>query len=198
MSGSIRSALAAVTGLSLLQLLTDMSGNGPDAFAQIMTWPGTVLNWWISPDIPAIPQTSASKTQQAAVSSYVQSGTSASSSSSSGTSGGGYSGGKVSGTVASEQSFATSYGQKAYGWGAAQMSALKSLWNRESGWSATAQNPTSTAYGIAQFLDTTWAGEGVTKTSDPETQIEAGEKYIDQRYGNPGNAWSHEEEYGWY
>jgi hypothetical protein len=86
-----------------------------------------------------------------------------------------------------------------YGWSAGtQWTDLVSLWNRESGWSNTAQNPTSTAYGIAQFLDTTWSAVGAAKTSDPTVQISAGLKYIKQRYGSPSAAWAHEQANGWY
>jgi hypothetical protein len=80
-----------------------------------------------------------------------------------------------------------------YGWSTGtQWADLVSLWNSESGWSATAQNPTSTAYGIAQFLDTTWATVGATKTSIAAAQIAAGLKYIKQRYGSPSAAWANE------
>jgi hypothetical protein len=75
---------------------------------------------------------------------------------------------------------------------------LVSLWNQESGWNNTAQNPTSTAYGIAQFLNTTWGTVGYSKSSDPATQIQAGLKYIKQRYGDPETAWAHERQYNWY
>jgi hypothetical protein len=78
-----------------------------------------------------------------------------------------------------------------YGWSTGQQWAdLVSLWNGESGWSNIAQNPGSTAYGIAQFLDTTWATVGGTKTSDPALQIRYGLMYIKQRYGSPSAAWA--------
>jgi hypothetical protein len=77
-----------------------------------------------------------------------------------------------------------------YGWIGAQWNALFQLWNNESGWNPNAQNPTSTAYGIAQFLNSTWATVGATKTSDPGGQIVAGLRYIRQAYGSPGNAWA--------
>ena len=38
-----------------------------------------------------------------------------------------------------------------------QFSCLENLWGKESGWNPNAQNPSSTAYGIPQFLDSTWA-----------------------------------------
>ena len=67
---------------------------------------------------------------------------------------------------------------KRAGWTGAEWEALKTLWTGESGWDNNAQNPTSTAYGIPQFLDSTWASVGYQKTSDPATQIAAGIKYI--------------------
>ena len=81
---------------------------------------------------------------------------------------------------------------------ASQFSCLESLWGRESGWNPNAQNPTSTAYGIPQFLDSTWAGTGIGKTSDGYRQIDAGLIYINNRYGSPCGAWSHSQSTGWY
>lgn len=67
------------------------------------------------------------------------------------------------------------------GWVGSEWESLKTLWHNESGWDNNAQNPTSTAYGIPQFLDQTWSTVGYSKTSDPATQIAAGIKYIQQR-----------------
>ncbi len=78
----------------------------------------------------------------------------------------------------------------AYGWTGAQWDALYTLWQHESGWNNNAQNPTSTAYGIAQFLNSTWGSVGASKTSDPAGQIAAGLRYIAMAYGSPANAWS--------
>ena len=58
---------------------------------------------------------------------------------------------------------------------------LLNLWEKESHWNPKADNPTSTAFGIAQRL-----GE---KSTDPITQINNGLKYIEYRYGSPCNAW---------
>jgi hypothetical protein len=85
----------------------------------------------------------------------------------------------------------------AYGWTGEQWTALDKLWTRESGWNNTAQNPTSSAYGIAQFLDSTWAKYG-PKTADPTLQIRYGLAYIRDRYGSPSAAWAHETAQGWY
>jgi hypothetical protein len=79
-----------------------------------------------------------------------------------------------------------------------QFSCLESLWGRESGWNPNAANPSSSAYGIPQFLDSTWASTGIAKTSNGYRQIDAGLIYIDSRYGSPCGAWSHSESYGWY
>ncbi|MCF6745535.1 lytic transglycosylase domain-containing protein, partial [Blastococcus sp. KM273128] len=81
---------------------------------------------------------------------------------------------------------------------AGEFSCLESLWGKESGWNPNAQNPRSTAYGIAQFLDSTWAGTGIAKTSDGYRQIDAGLIYINNRYGSPCGAWGHSQSVGWY
>jgi Transglycosylase SLT domain len=79
-----------------------------------------------------------------------------------------------------------------------QFGCLENLWGKESGWNPNAQNPSSTAYGIPQFLNSTWASTGIAKTSDGYRQIDAGLVYIDSRYGSPCGAWSHSQSTGWY
>ena len=79
-----------------------------------------------------------------------------------------------------------------------EFSCLENLWGKESGWNPNAQNPSSSAYGIPQFLDSTWASTGIAKTSDGYRQIDAGLIYIDSRYGSPCGAWSHSQSTGWY
>ena len=91
-----------------------------------------------------------------------------------------------------------SYALKQLGGNATQFSCLDNIWTRESGWNPNAQNPSSTAYGIPQFLDSTWASTGIAKTSDGYRQIDAGLIYIDSRYGSPCGAWSHSQSAGWY
>lgn len=86
----------------------------------------------------------------------------------------------------------------AQGWTGAQWTALNNLVMRESGWCNTIQNPSSTAYGIGQFLNTTWATVGGTKTSSAETQIKLMLLYIQMRYGTPEAAWAHEQANNWY
>jgi hypothetical protein len=83
------------------------------------------------------------------------------------------------------------------GWGD-QWSDLDWLVTKESGWNPNAQNPTSTAYGLFQFLNSTWGSVGATKTSDPLKQIQAGLKYIQQRYGDVRGARRFWERNNWY
>jgi hypothetical protein len=90
------------------------------------------------------------------------------------------------------------YALSKLGGDASQFSCLESLWGKESGWNPNAQNPTSSAYGIPQFLDSTWAGTGIAKTSDGYRQIDAGLIYINNRYGSPCAAWSHSQANNWY
>jgi hypothetical protein len=78
-----------------------------------------------------------------------------------------------------------------------------SLWNRESGWSNTAENPSSGAYGIAQALghgptNQYPAGPANPPVSSASAQIAWGLSYIKQTYGSPSAAWAHEESEGWY
>lgn len=85
-----------------------------------------------------------------------------------------------------------------YGWNANELSAWYTLGMKESGWRNTAQNPTSTAFGIGQFLNSTWAGVGIAKTSDPALQVEAMARYIRNRYGSPSKALAFHLSHNWY
>ncbi|MGQ3385298.1 tape measure protein [Glutamicibacter sp. TV12E] len=85
-----------------------------------------------------------------------------------------------------------------YGWGSGrQWDSLSKLINKESSWNPNAQNPSSTAYGLFQFLNGTWGSYGA-KTSDPTGQAKAGLKYISQRYGDPEKAWAFHKRNNWY
>ena len=97
------------------------------------------------------------------------------------------------------------------GWDTGQeWSDLVSLWNQESGWSATADNASSGAYGIAQALGHGSNGAPYPSsysaanpaayggTSNPGEQIEWGLSYIAGTYGTPILAWAHEEANDWY
>lgn len=102
------------------------------------------------------------------------------------------------GSVANNKVIVQSQAQT-MGWGTgAEWDALNNLIMSESGYRNTAQNPTSTAYGMFQFLDNTWAGYGTQKTSDPFQQTLAGLRYIQKRYGDPIKAWNFHKSKGWY
>ena len=73
-------------------------------------------------------------------------------------------------------------------WDSSQWELFNDLINRESGWNSEAQNPTSSAYGYGQFLNSTWAGVGCIKTSDPDEQIRCTIKYVESKYGTPQKA----------
>lgn len=78
-----------------------------------------------------------------------------------------------------------------FGWGSGnQWNALYKLIMGESGFRPNAQNPTSSAYGLFQFLDSTWGTVGGHKTSDPTLQTIYGLKYIQSVYGSPANAYA--------
>jgi hypothetical protein len=86
-----------------------------------------------------------------------------------------------------------------FGWSSSQFSCLEPLWAHESGWSVSASNPSSGAYGIPQALPgSKMASAGPDWQSDAATQIRWGLQYIQGTYGSPCAAWSHEEADGWY
>jgi hypothetical protein len=86
-----------------------------------------------------------------------------------------------------------------FGWSSSQFSCLQPLWNTESGWSVSASNPSSGAYGIPQALPgSKMASAGPDWQTSAATQIRWGLGYIKSTYGSPCSAWSHEQAYGWY
>ncbi len=86
-----------------------------------------------------------------------------------------------------------------FGWSSGQFDCLDSLWQKESGWVHTADNPTSSAYGIPQALPgSKMASAGSDWETNPVTQIRWGLGYIDDVYGSPCSAWAHSEANNWY
>jgi hypothetical protein len=90
-----------------------------------------------------------------------------------------------------------------YGWSGPEAECLDKLWTNESGWQTTADNPSSTAYGIPQALlsahhtniDKNYPGyyEGDWRKptgGQAEPQIRWGLDYIKGKYGTPCKAWS--------
>jgi flagellar biosynthesis GTPase FlhF len=86
-----------------------------------------------------------------------------------------------------------------HGWSQSQFSCLEKLWNKESRWKVSADNPTSTAYGIPQALPgSRMAAYGKDWRTNPVTQIKWGLDYIEATYGSPCSAWGHSQAKGWY
>lgn len=77
-----------------------------------------------------------------------------------------------------------------FNWTDEQYVCLAKLWGKESAWNHLADNPHSTAFGIAQML-----GEDST---EPHIQINNGLRYIEHRYDNPCNAWHYWQRHNWY
>jgi hypothetical protein len=88
----------------------------------------------------------------------------------------------------------------AHGWGSgAEWNALVYVEMREAGFSLTATNPTSGAYGMAQFIN--GPSEYYQYGGNPDTydgQATAMCNYIEERYGDPIAAANHERTYNWY
>jgi hypothetical protein len=73
------------------------------------------------------------------------------------------------------------------------------MWNRESSWNVSAQNPSSGAYGIPQALPgDKMASVASDWRTNPATQIKWGLGYIKDRYGSPSAAWTFWQANGWY
>ncbi|MDI2023641.1 hypothetical protein PJL18_04189 [Paenarthrobacter nicotinovorans] len=86
-----------------------------------------------------------------------------------------------------------------YGWSAAEMTALNTLWEKESNWKTTATNASSGAYGIVQSLPAgKMASAGADWQTNYQTQIKWGLNYIKERYGSPSAALAFHLANNWY
>jgi resuscitation-promoting factor RpfB len=80
---------------------------------------------------------------------------------------------------------------RALGYNHNQIKCLVTLWTRESRFDHLADNPRSTAYGIAQLLR--------ERSGQPELQILHGLRYLGHRYGKSAcRALQHSNRRGWY
>jgi phage-related protein len=85
------------------------------------------------------------------------------------------------------------------GWTGAQWTDLFNVEMREAGFSLTATNPSSGAYGMAQFINgpseyAQFGGNSTTAAGQAVAMV----NYIAQRYGSPAAAWAHEQAFNWY
>ena len=84
-------------------------------------------------------------------------------------------------------------------WGDKQWSYFSDLMDKENReWNPEAKNPNSTAYGLGQFLNSTWKTVDCEKTSDPYIQLDCMFDYIDMRYDTPLKALQFHKKNNWY
>lgn len=86
-----------------------------------------------------------------------------------------------------------------YGLSAAEFECLDALWVSESDWDPTADNPTSSAYGIPQALTAgTHDNLPADYMTNPVSQIRWGLWYIHDSYGTACSAWEFKQANDWY
>lgn len=89
-------------------------------------------------------------------------------------------------------------------WKMSEWKCLRSLWQKESHFNPKAKNMHSGAFGIAQFLPSTWANYKTVKSPVAKHQIKYGLRYILKRYGDTNdpngacNAWKFWQRNKWY
>ena len=67
-----------------------------------------------------------------------------------------------------------------------QASCLLWIFNKESHINSKAKNPSSTAKGVGQLLETTYRNIGLKHSADPLAQVVASILYISRHYGSDG------------
>lgn len=77
-----------------------------------------------------------------------------------------------------------------YGWDKKEFQCINSIWTKESNWRPEADNPTSSAFGIAQMLK--------EDSRNGYEQISNGLRYIEHRYKTPCEAWEFWKRNKWY
>ncbi|MBD0707956.1 MULTISPECIES: transglycosylase SLT domain-containing protein [unclassified Streptomyces] len=80
-----------------------------------------------------------------------------------------------------------------------QYASFSKIVSHESGWSHTATNSSSGAYGLVQALPASkMSSAGSDWKTNPATQIKWGLNYMNERYGSPNAAWAFWQANGWY
>jgi flagellar biosynthesis GTPase FlhF len=80
-----------------------------------------------------------------------------------------------------------------------QLASFDQIISHESGWSVTATNPSSGAYGLGQALPgSKMASAGSDWQTNPATQIRWALSYMDSTYGSPNAAWAFWQAHNWY
>jgi hypothetical protein len=82
------------------------------------------------------------------------------------------------------------YAEAGWGWRGREWECLRKLWTRESRFDHLAQNPDSSAFGIAQRLR--------ERSPRAELQILRGLRYIAHRYGTPCKSWAFHQRHNYY
>lgn len=85
-----------------------------------------------------------------------------------------------------------------FGFSESEFSCLDELWTSESDWDMTADNPSSSAYGIPQALTGGTHDLPADYMTNPVTQIRWGLGYIKDSYGTPCAAWEFKQGNNWY
>ncbi len=77
---------------------------------------------------------------------------------------------------------------------------LTKLLGKESAWNPKAKNPTSSAKGVGQLLDSTYRNLGMRHSEAGVPQLVATLAYIGRKYGSGGTcaAWRHFQRHSWY
>ena len=79
-----------------------------------------------------------------------------------------------------------------------EYSCLTKLLGKESAWKPSAKNPTSSAKGIGQLLDSTYRNLGMKHTEASVPQLVATLAYIHRRHVTPCKAWGFFKENNYY
>lgn len=90
------------------------------------------------------------------------------------------------------------YNQVKYKWGNGFWESFNNIIQHESEWDCNSKNPTSSAYGLGQLLDSTRKWLKMEKTSDCYIQVDQAITYISKVYGEPNEAWRIWQTKRWY